>query len=81
VYSNQVDATTARTKETTMNTIYDDVTSETITRQQIIDLRGEATTAGDDRMADICGQALAGDEDSVRACERAIAAARAQEEV
>lgn len=55
--------------------------SETITREQIIDLRREATAAGDDRMGDDCGQALAGDPDAIRRCERAIANARAQEAV
>lgn len=62
-------------QEMTMaNLIYGtDITSETITRDQIIQLRTEATRAGDDLMADICGQALAGDEDSIRECERVIA--------
>lgn len=54
------------------NQISTDATSETITRQQIIDLRIEAQAAGDYTMADICGQALAGDEDSIRECERVI---------
>jgi hypothetical protein len=46
------------------------------TRAQIIALRNEAKQAGDYRTADLCGQALAGDEDSVRECERVIASAR-----
>lgn len=58
--------------ETTMTT------KTTVQRQQIIDLRNEATRAGDDLMADICGQALAGDRDSIRECQRVIADAAAQ---
>ena len=62
------------------NQISADETSETITRQQIIDLRCEAKAADDWAMADICGQALAGDVDLIRRCERAIANAQAQSE-
>lgn len=58
--------------------IIGNATSETITRNQIIELRVEARMADDDAMDDICGQALAGDEDAIRKCERAIAAAQAQ---
>ena len=57
-----------------------DATSETITRKQIIDLRSEAKAAGDDEMADICGVALAGDEDAIRRCERVIADATEQDD-
>lgn len=60
------------------NQISTDATSETITRAQIIALRGEAKAAGDYDMADICGAALAGDVDSIRRCERVIANAQAQ---
>lgn len=60
------------------NQISTDSTSDTVTREQIVALRSEAKQAGDYAMADICGQALAGDEDSIRACERAIADAAAQ---
>jgi hypothetical protein len=42
-------------------------------RQKIIDLRDEANQAGDMLMSEICGQALAGDEDSIRECGRVIA--------
>ena len=62
------------------NQISTDSTSATITREQIVALRSEAKQAGDYAMADICGQALAGDEDSIRACERAISAAQANED-
>lgn len=59
------------------NQISTDSTSETITRAHIVDLRNEAKQAGDTDMADICGLALAGDEDSIRRCERAISDAQA----
>jgi hypothetical protein len=58
--------------------IIGNATSETITRNEIVELRVEARMADDDVMDDICGQALAGDEDSIRKCERVIAAAQAQ---
>jgi hypothetical protein len=62
----------------TTHQISRDSTSEMTTREQVVDLRREASAAGDYAMADICGLALAGDEDSIRACERAIADATAQ---
>jgi hypothetical protein len=65
---------------TMTNQISTDATSETITREQIIALRNEAKAASDYDMADICGQALAGDEDSIRRCERTIDAARAMDD-
>lgn len=59
-----------------MNVIYSNsagaITSDTITREQIVALRRESEAAGDHRQADICGNALAGDEDSIRRCERVI---------
>lgn len=43
-----------------------------VSRQQIIDLRREAKGAGDYEQADLCGLALAGDEDALQRCEQAI---------
>lgn len=63
---------------TARNEIYTGVYSDKITRQQIVALRTEAGQAGDYAMADTCGTALAGDEDSIRRCERAIGDAAAQ---
>ena len=53
---------------------------KTITRAQIIDLRREAKVAGDYEQADMCGLALAGDEDAVRRCAAVIQAAKAMDD-
>ena len=56
--------------------IIGNATSETVTRGDIVELRTVARMADDDVMDDICGQALAGDEDSIHKCERAFEVAR-----
>lgn len=53
-------------------------TADNVTDEQIVDLRTEATWAGDDEQVDICTAALEGDAEARTECARVIAEAEAQ---